>query len=189
MSDTLQPHELQPISLLCPSLSPWVCSNSCPLSQWCHPIIRLLLSLCCPPAFKLFQHQGLFPPALCIRWPKYWSFSFNPSPPNKYLRLIFCKNDWFDLLAVQGTNRSLLQHHSLKATNHQHSAFFTVQLSHAYMTTGKTIILNFFTFVGKVVCLLFNMLSRFVNRTRCHNLHFFQCWVLSQHFHSRLSPL
>ena len=85
-----------------------------------------------------------------------------PSPPNEYLGLIFCKTDWLDLLAVQGTSKSLLQHHSLKASTLWHSAFFMVQLSHAYMTTGKIMVLNFWTFVGKVVSLLFNMLSRLV---------------------------
>ena len=98
----------------------------------------------------------------CIRWPKYWNFSFNISPSNEYSGLICFKIDWLDLLAVQGTLKSLLQHHSSKASIFPRSAFFIVQLSHPYMTTGKTIALTRWTFVGKVMSLLFNMLSRLV---------------------------
>ena len=97
-----------------------------------------------------------------IRWPKYWSFSFRISPSNKYSRLVSFKIDWLDLLAVQGTLKSLLQHHSSKATILQHSAFFMIQLSHPYMTTGKTMALTRWTFVSKVMSLLFNMLSRLI---------------------------
>ena len=104
-----------------------------------------------PPAFNLSQHQGLFKWALHIRWLKYWSFSFSISPSNEYSGLISFRIDWLDLLAVQGTLRSLLQHHSSKASILQCSAFFVVQLSHAYMTTGKTIALTRWTFVGKVM--------------------------------------
>ena len=100
--------------------------------------------------------------ALCIRWPKYWSFSFSISPPNEYSGLISFKIDWLDLLVVQGTLKSLLQHHSSKASILWRSAFFMVQLSHPYMTTGKNIALTIRTFVGKVMSLLFNMLSRLV---------------------------
>ena len=100
--------------------------------------------------------------SLHIRWPKYWCFSFSISPSNDYSGLISFRIDWFDLLAVQGTLKSLLQHHCSKASVLQHSAFFTVQLSHPYVTTGKTIALTRRTFVGKVMSLLFNMLSRFV---------------------------
>ena len=100
--------------------------------------------------------------ALCIRWPKYWSFSFSLSPSNEYSGLIFFRMDWFDHLAVQGNLKSLLQHYSLKASVLWHSAFFMVQLSHLYMTTGKTIALTIWTLVGEVMFLLFNMLSRFV---------------------------
>ena len=100
--------------------------------------------------------------ALRIRWPKYWSFSFSISPSNKYSGLVSFRIDWFDLLAVQRTLRSLLQHHSSKASILRHSAFFMVQLSHPYMTTGKTIALTRWTSVGKVMSLFFNMLSRFV---------------------------
>ena len=99
---------------------------------------------------------------LRIRWPKYWSFSFSISPSNKHPGLIPFRMNWLDLLAVQGTLKSLLQHHSSKASILQHSAFFTVQLSHPYMTTGKTIALTRHTFVGKVMSLLLNMLSRLV---------------------------
>ena len=106
-----------------------------------------------------------------IRWPKYWSFNFSISPSNEYSRLISFRIDWFDLLAVQGTLRSLLQYHSLKESILQCSAFFMVQLSHPYMTAGKTIALTIWTFVGKVMSLLFNMLSRvfiaFLPRSKC----------------------
>ena len=108
-----------------------------------------------PPAFNLSQHQGL-----CIRWPKYWSFSFSISPSNEYSELISCRIDWLDLLAVQGNLKSFLQHHSSKASILQWSAFFIVQLSHPYMTTRKTITFTRRTFVGKVISLLYNMLSR-----------------------------
>ena len=99
---------------------------------------------------------------LCMRWPKYWSFTFSVSPSNERPGLISFRMDWLDLLAVQGTLKSLLQHHSSKASNLQHSAFFIVQLSHPYMTTGKTIALTRWTFVGKVMSLLFNMLPGLV---------------------------
>ena len=106
-----------------------------------------------------------------MRWPKYWSFSFSISPSNEYSGLISCRMDWLDLLAVQGTRKSLLQHHSSKASILQPSAFFVVQLSHPYRTTGKTIALTRWTFVGKVMSLLFNMLSRlviaFLPRSKC----------------------
>ena len=120
-------------------------------------------------ALSLSQHHGLFQSwlffnesALCIRWPNYWSFSFSISPSNEYSGLISFRIDWFDLLAVQGTLKSLLQHHSLKASVLQHLAFFIVQLSHLYMTTGKIMALTVRTFLGKVMSLLFNTLSRFV---------------------------
>ena len=109
---------------------PWLCSNSCPSSQWCHPA----LVLCCPllfPSIRVFSSVS----ALCIRWPKYCCFS----PSNGYSGFISFRIDWFDLLGVQGTLKNLLQHHSLKASIVWHSAFFMIQLSHLYMTTGKTI--------------------------------------------------
>ena len=115
---------------------------------------------------QLLSHVQLFETprtAACqVRWPKYWSFSFSISPSNEHSGLISFRMDWLDLLAVQGTLKSLLQHHSSKASILWHSAFFIVQFSHPYMTTGKTIALTRWTFVGKVVSLLFNMLSRLV---------------------------
>ena len=110
------------------------------------------------PSIRVFSNES----ALHIRWPKYWSFSFIISPSNEYSGLIALRMDWLDLLAVQGTLKSLLQHHSSKASILQHSAFFMVQVSHPYTTTGKTIALTRWTFFGKVMSLLFNMLSRIV---------------------------
>ena len=110
------------------------------------------------PSIRVFSNES----ALHIRWPKYWSFSFNISPSNEHPGLISFRMDWLDLLAVQGTLKSLLQHHSSKATILQRSDFFIVKLSHPYMTTGKTIALTRRTFVGKRMSLLFNMLSRLV---------------------------
>ena len=111
------------------------------------------------PRIRIFSSEWI----LCIRWPEYWSFSFSISPSNEYWRLISFRMDWFDLLAVRGTLKSLLQHHSLKASILWCSAFFIVQLSHPYMTNGKTIALSRRTYVGKVMSLLFNMLFRFVS--------------------------
>ena len=121
----------------------------------CHP---LLLPPSIFPSIKIFSNESV----LGIRWPKYWSFSFSISSSNEYLGLIYFRMDWLDLLAVQGTLKSLLQHHSSQASILWNSAFFTVQLSHSYMTTGKTIALTRQTFVGKVMSLLFIMLSRLV---------------------------
>ena len=121
----------------------------------CHP---LLLPPSIFSSIRVFSNE----PVLHIRWPKYWSFSFNISPSSEYSRLISFSIYWFDLLAVQGTLKSLLQHHSSKASIFWHSAFFMVQLSHPYMTTGKTIALTRRTFAGKVMSLLFNTLSMFV---------------------------
>ena len=116
-----------------------------------------------PPAFNLSQHQGFSNESILrIRWPKYWSFSFSISPSKEHPGLISFRMDWMDLFAVQGTLKNLLQHHSSKASVLWCSAFFTVQLSHPYMTTGKTIALTRWTFVGKVTSLLLNMLSRLV---------------------------
>ena len=127
-----------------------------------HPLLFLS-----PPALHLFQHQGLFKwVSSSIRWLKYWSFSFNISPSNEHPGLISFRMYWLDLLAVQGTLKSLLQHHSSKASILRPSAFFIVQLSHPYMTTGKTIALIRRTFVGKVMSLLFNMLSRLVAKSQ-----------------------
>ena len=121
-------------------------------------LCRPLLLPSTPPSIRVFSNESV----LCIRWPKYWSFSFNTSPSNEHLGLISFRMDWLDLLAVQGTLRSLLQHHSSKASILQCSVFFIVQLSHPYMTTGKTIALTRRIFVDKVMSLLFNMLSRLV---------------------------
>ena len=121
----------------------------------CHPFFLLPLI---PPRIRVFSNESV----PHIRWPKYWSFSFNISPSNEHPGLISFGMDLLDLLAVQGTLKSLLQHHSSKASILWRSAFFTVQLSHPYMTTGKTIALNRWTFVDKVMSLLFNMLSRLV---------------------------
>ena len=121
----------------------------------CHPLL-LLHSVF--PSIRVFSSES----ALCIRWPKYWSFSFSISPSYEYSGLISFRIDLFDLLAVQGTLKHLLQHHSSKASILQCSAFFVVQLSHSYMTNGKAIALTLQTFVGKVMSLLFNILSRFV---------------------------
>ena len=121
----------------------------------CHP---LLLLPPIPPRIRVFSNES----TLCMRWPKYWSFSFSISPSNEQPGLISFRMDWLDLLAVQGTFKSLLQHYTSKASILWHSAFLTVQLSHPYMTTGKTIALARWTFVGKVMSLLLNMLYRLV---------------------------
>ena len=130
----------------------------------CRP---LLLLPPVPPSIRVFSNES----TLCMRWPKYWIFSLSFSPSNEHPGLISFRMDWLDLLAVQGTLKSLLQHHSSKASILRHSAFFTVQLSHPYMTTGKTIALTSQTFVGKVMSLLLNMLSRlvitFLPRSKC----------------------
>ena len=121
----------------------------------CRPLL-LLPSIF--PSIRVFSNES----ALHIRWPKYWRFSFNITPSNEHPGLISFRMDWLDLFAVLGTRKSLLQHHSSKASILRHSAFFTVQLSHLYMTTGKTIALTRWTFAGKVMSLLFNKLSRLV---------------------------
>ena len=130
----------------------------------CHPLLFVPSIF---PSISVFSKESV----LRIRWPKYWSFSFSISPSNKYSRLISFKFDWFDLLAVQGTLKSFLHHHSSKASLLWHSAFFIVEISHPYMTIGKTIALTKQIFVGKVISLLFNMLSRliitFLPRSEC----------------------
>ena len=130
----------------------------------CHPLL-LLPSIF--PSIRVFSSES----ALCLRWPKYWIFSFSISPSNEYSELISFRMDWLDLLAVQGTLKSLLQHHSSKASIIRRSAFFIVQLSHPYTTIGKTIALTRWTFVGKIISLFFNMLSRlviaFLPRSKC----------------------
>ena len=141
------------------------------------------LSLCCPllfplsifPSIRIFSNES----ALRIRWPNCWSFSFSISPSDEYSRLISFRIDWFDLLAVQGTLKSLLQHHSSKASILQHSTFFMVQLSHPYLTTGKTIALTGWTFVGKAISLLFNMLFTFVIAFLPRTKHLLISWPQS----------
>ena len=164
VSNSLWHHELQHARPPCPSPTPRVQPNPCQSSQWCHPASDTIqpLILCCPlfllppipPSIRVFSNES----TLRMRWPKYWSFSFIIIPSKEHPGLISFRIDWLDLLAVQGTLRSLLQHHSSKASILRHSAFFTVQLSHPYMTTGKNIALTRLTFVGKVMSLLFNML-------------------------------
>ena len=136
----------------------------------CRPLL-LLPSI--PPGIRVFSNES----ALRVRWPKYWSFSFIISPSNEHPGLISFRMDWLDLLAVQATLKSLLQYHSSKALIFQCSAFFTVQLSHLYMTTGKTIALTRWTFVGKVMSLLFNMLSRLVITFLPRSKHLLISWL------------
>ena len=161
MSDSVQLHGLQHARLPCPSLSKRVYSKLRSIESvmpsnhliLCHSFLFLPLIF---PSIRVFSNELV----LRIRWPKYWSFSTSPS--NEYSGLISFRIDWFDLLAVQETLKSLLQHHSSKTSVIQHSAFFMVQFSHPCMTAGKTIALTILTFVGKGMSLLFNMLSRFV---------------------------
>ena len=146
-------------------------------------ILSNQLILCCfllllpsiVPSIRVFSKES----ALRIRWPKYWNFSFKISPSNEYSELISFRIDWFDLLAIQETRKSLLQHHSSKASVLQHSAFFMVQLSHPYMNTGRTIALTRRTFVGKVMSLLFNMLSRLVIAFLPRSKHLLISWLQS----------
>ena len=175
VSNSFQPHESQHAMPLCPSPTPGVHSNSCPSSRWCHPAISssvIPFSSCpqIPPSIRVFSNESA-QSASCMRWPKYWSFSFSISFQLTHPGLISFRMDCLDLLAVQGTLKSLLQHHSSKASILRSSAFFIVQLSNPYMTTGKTIALTRRTFVGKVISLLFNMLSRlvitFLPRSNC----------------------
>ena len=148
-------------------------------TQWVMPSNHFIL--CRPlllppsifPSIRIFLNES----ALCIRWPKYWSFSFSISPSYEHPRLISFRMDWLDLLAVQGTVKSLLQHHSSKASIPRHSAFFIVQLSHSYMTTGKTIAVTRQTFVGKVMSLLFNMLSKLLITFLPRSKHLLISWL------------
>ena len=163
MSNSLWPHGLQYTRPPCPSPTPEVYSNSCLLNRWCHPTISssvVPFSSC----LQSFPASGSFPneSVLHMRWPEYWSFSFSINLSNEYSGLISFRMDRLYLLAVQGTLNSLLQHYSSKASILRCSAFFIVQLSHPHLTTGKTIALTRQTFVGKVMSLLFNMLSRLV---------------------------
>ena len=156
MSDSLRPHEPQHARPPCPSPTPRVHPNTCPLSGWCHPTISssVIPFSSCPqsfPASGSFPMNQLFPSG----GPEYWSFSFNISPSKEHPGLISFRMDWLDFLAVQGTLKSLLQYHSSKASILRYSAFFIVQISHPYMTTGKTIAFTRRTFVGKVMSLYF----------------------------------
>ena len=154
VSDSLWPHESQHARLPCLSPTPGVHSNSRPSSQWCHPAISpsIVPFSSCPQSLPawVFSNESALP----MRWPKYWSFSFSIIPFKEHPGPISFRMDWLDLLVVQGTLKNLLQHHSSKASILQRSAFFTVQLSHPYMTTGKTIALTRQNFVGKVMSLI-----------------------------------
>ena len=185
------------VQLLSPvwlSVTPWTAARQASLSltislslfklmsiEWVMPCNYLIL--CLPllllpsvfPSIRVFSNKS----ALRIRWPKYWSFSFSTSPSNEYSGLISFRIDWFDSLVVQGTLKNLLQHHSLKALILWASAFFMVQLSHPYMTTGKTIALTRWTFVGKVMSLLFNTLSRFVIAVLSRSKRLLILWLQS----------
>ena len=180
MSNSLRPHELA------------ACQTSLSITK-SQSLLRLMsiesvmpsnhLILCRPllllpsifPSIRVFSNES----ALRMRWPKYWSFSFNISPSNEHSGLISFRMDWSDLLAVQGTLKSLLQHHSSKASILWFSAFFMVQISHPYMTTGKTIALTRWTFVGKVMSLLFNMLSSLVITFLPRSKHLLNSWLQS----------
>ena len=179
MSDFLRPHESQQASPPCPSPIPGVHLNSRPSGQWSiqpsHPLSSLLLLPPIPPRIRVFSNES----TLRMGWPKYWSCSFSISPSKEHPGLISFRMDWLDLLAVQGTLKSLRRHHSSKASILWHSAFFTVQLSHPYMTTGKTIALTRRTFVGKVMSLLFNMLSRLVITFLPRSKHLLISWLQS----------
>ena len=170
MSD-LRPHGLQHARPPCSSPTPGVYSNSCPWRRWCcaniSPSVVPFSSCLQSSSIRVFSNESVF----CFRWPKYWSLSFNISPCNEHPGLISTRMDWLDLLACQGTLKSLLQHHNSKASVLQCSAFFIVQLSHPYMTAGENIALTRWTFVSKIMSLLFNMLSRlviaFLPRSKC----------------------
>ena len=180
VSDSLQPHGLQHARLPCPSPTPGAYSNSCPLSWWCYQTISssvIPFSSC----LQSFPESGSFP----MSWlfasgaQSIGSLSFSICPSNEYSGLISFRIDWFDLLAVKGTLQSLLQHHSSKASILWRPAFFMVQLSYPYMTTRKIIALTRRTFVGKVMPLLFNMLSRFVIASLPRSKHLLISWLQS----------
>ena len=178
MSNYLRPHELQQARPPYPSPTSGVYPNPCPLSRWCHPVISssvVPFSSCS----QLSQHQGLFQWVSSLHQVKYWNFSFNISPSNEHPRLISFRVDWLDLLAVQGTIKSLLQHNSSKASILQHSAFFIVQLSHPYTTIGKTIALARGTFICKVMSLIFNMLFRLIITFLPRSKHLLIWWLQS----------
>ena len=179
MSDSLRPHELQharpPLSITnSRSLLRFMPIESVMPSSHlnlCHPLLLPLV----PPSIRVFSNES----TLHMRWPKYWSLSFSINPSNEHPGLISFRMDWLDLLAVPGALKSLLQHHSSKASTFWCSAFFILQLSHPYMTTGKTIALTRWTFVGKVMSLLFNMLSRLVITFLPMSKHLLISWLQS----------
>ena len=175
MSDSLQPYGLQHVRPPCPLPSPRACLDTCQLSQWCHPTISstvIPFSSC----LQSFQASGSFPMSqLSSSSGQSWNFSFRISPSNEYSGLISFRVDWVDLLAVQGTLKSLLQHHSSKASILQCSTYFTVQLSHTNMTTGKAIALTRWTFVGKVMSLLSRFVIAFLSRSK----HLVISWLQS----------
>ena len=175
-------------------MTPWTAAHQASLSITSFQSLLKLMSigsvmpsnhliLCCPllllpsifPSIRVFSNDSV----LHIRWPKYWSFSFSISSSNEYSGLTSFRMDWLDLLAIQGNFKSLLQHHSSKASILWHSGFFTIQLSHPYMTTGKTITLTRWTFVGKVMSLYFNMLSRLVTTFVSRSKHLLISWLQS----------
>ena len=180
MSNSMRPHGLQHTRLLCPSPSPQCLLKLMSIKSvmpsnnliFCHP---RLLPPSIFPSIRVFSNESV----LHIRWPKYWSFSFSISPSNEYSGLISFRMDWLDLLAVQGTLRSLLQRHGSKASILQHSTFFIVQLSHLYMTTGKTIALTRWTFVCKVMSLPFTMLFSLVINFLPRSKHLLISWLQS----------
>ena len=168
ISNSLRPHGLQHAGLPCPSPTLGACSNSCPLSPTIlFSVIPFFSCLQSSPALGFFSNEF----ALCIRWPRYQSFTFSISPSDDYSGLISCRIDWLCLLAVQETLKSLPQHHSSKASTFWCSVFFMGQASHTYMTTGKTLALIRWTFVSEVMSLLFNLLSTlvrtFLPRSKC----------------------
>ena len=180
VSDSLQPHELQHTRPPCPSPTP---RSSLKLTSIesvmpsSHLILScpLLLLPPIPPSIRVFSNES----TLCMSCPKYWSFNFSIIPSNKYSGLIYFWIDWFDLLAVQGTLKNLLQHHSSKVSVLRCSTFFMIQLAYPYMTAGKTVALTIWTFVGKVMSLLFNMLSRFVINFLLRSKHLLISWLRS----------
>ena len=180
MSDSLRPHELQGARPPCPSPKPrsslkLMCIKSVMPSSHLILCCPLLLLPPIPPSIRVFSNES----TLCMRWLKYWSFSLSISPSSEHPGLVSFRMDSLDLLAVQGTHNSLLQHHSSKASILWHSAFYTVQLSHLYMITGKTIALTIQTFVGKVISLLFNMLSWLVITFLPRSKYFSILWLHS----------
>jgi len=180
VTNSLQPHGLQHARSPVPHHLLKACPSSCPSHQWCHPAISSSDTLFSfyPQSFP--ASESFLMNQLLITWPNYWSFSFTISPSNEYLGLISFKIDCFDLLAVQGTLRSLLKHHSLKASILWHSArFFTVQFSQLYVTTEGTIAMTILILVGRVMSLLFNILSRFVIAFLLRSNRLLMSWLQS----------